>query len=167
MQKVIRRTVLAEAQAARRLARRKERFEREKAKSKRENIDFIRRGESADIKLARRTRREDWELGSLAPRRDVGLKKETYGTIDAMRIRGEIMSLEERLRVNPEGGRYANIVVNDRVVLLAGRDKGKIGKVIEMDAKRQEVTVEGLNLVRFEKRPSYWGAIDHPLHGFC
>ena len=80
------------------------------------NSDYMRRGESADIKMARKTRREDWDLGPLAPRRDVGLKKETFGTISALRIRGEIMSLEERLKVNPEGGRYANIVVDDRVV---------------------------------------------------
>lgn len=167
MQKVIRRTVLAEAQAARRLARLKERFEREKAKTKRENVDFIKRGESADIKIARRTRREDWDLGPLAPRRDVGLKKETYGTISSMRIRGETMSLAERLLVNPEGGRYANIVVNDRVVLLEGRDKGKIGKVIEVDAKRQEITVEGLNLVGFKNHIQHWGPIDHSIHVLC
>lgn len=55
--------------------------------------------------------------------------------------------MKERLEVNPEGGRYANIVEGDRVVLLEGRDKGKIGKVLSLDRQRQEVTVEGLNLV--------------------
>jgi large subunit ribosomal protein L24 len=147
MQKVIRRTVLAEAQAARRLGRRKDRFDREKAKLKRESVNFRDRNESADIKTARKTRREDWDLGPLAPRRDVGRYKDTYGTLDPMRIRGEVLTLQERLQVNPEGGRYANIVMDDRVVLLEGRDKGKIGKVIEVDSQRQEITVERLNLI--------------------
>jgi large subunit ribosomal protein L24 len=149
MQKVIRRTVLAEGQAARRLARKKEKFAFEKGKSRRENERFVRRVEISDIKTARQTRREDWQLGPIAPRRDVGLNKETYGTINTMRLRSEIKTLQERLELNPEGGRYPNIVVEDRVVLLEGRDKGKIGKVIAVDAQRQELTVEGLNLVCF------------------
>jgi len=40
-----------------------------------------------------------------------------------------------------------NIVADDRVVLLEGRDKGKIGKVVSTDPKRNECTVEGCNMV--------------------
>jgi ribosomal protein L24 len=40
-----------------------------------------------------------------------------------------------------------NIVKGDRVVLLEGRDKGKIGKITNVDTKRVECTVEGLNMV--------------------
>ena len=149
MQKVLRRTAFAEAQAARRLARRKERYIRHSEKTKRENTRFIRREETTEIKNARIARREDWELGPLAPRRDVGLNKDTYGTINSMSLRGPSLTLQQRLEKNPEGGRYANIVVGDRVVLLEGRDKGKIGKISARDPGRQEVTVEGLNLVSF------------------
>lgn len=141
--------MLAKAQAVRRLARRKERDIRITNRSKREQENYVKKEVATDIKAARLARREDWELGPLAPKRDVGLKKDTYGTISTMRLRGKELSLEERLKLNPDGGRYPTIVAGDRVVLLQGRDKGKIGKVAALDAARQEVTVEGLNMVRF------------------
>lgn len=153
MQKVIRRSALAKAQAARRLARLKEKYVRETAKTKREQENYVKKGIATDIKAARLARREDWELGPLAPKRDVGLNKETYGTLSTARLRGNALTLEERLKLNPDGGRYPTIVAGDRVVLLHGRDKGKIGKVTALDAKRQQVTVEGLNLVCFLRRP--------------
>jgi large subunit ribosomal protein L24 len=149
MQKVIRRTAMAEKQAARRLARRKERSAREEAKTNREQDSFSRKEETNQIKAARQARREDWELGPLAPRRDVGDQKETYGTVSSQRMRGPLLrekELEERLK--PVGGRYLNLVAGDRVVLLEGRDKGKIGKIASTDRKRAECTVEGLNMVR-------------------
>lgn len=149
MQRVIRRSELAKAQAARRLARRKERDIRVSAKSRREQENYVKKEIATDIKAARLARREDWELGPLAPKRDVGLKKETHGTISTMRLRGKELSMDERLKLNPDGGRYANIVVGDRVVLLQGRDKGKIGQITALDAKRQEVTIKGLNMVCF------------------
>ncbi len=111
---------------------------------------------ATDIKAARLARREDWELGPLAPKRDVGLKKDTYGTVNTMRLRGRELTLEERLKLNPEGGRYPTIVAGDRVVILQGRDKGKIGKVAALDAARQEVTVEGLNMVCFASTRCTW-----------
>jgi len=39
------------------------------------------------------------------------------------------------------------LVPGDRVVLLEGRDKGKIGTITAVDWKRAECTVQGLNLV--------------------
>jgi large subunit ribosomal protein L24 len=42
---------------------------------------------------------------------------------------------------------------NDRVRLLAGKDKGKEGKVLFVDRKKQRIIVEGLNVVRKTKRP--------------
>lgn len=147
MQAVLRRTFLAEKQAARRLAKRKDKADREQRKTRREQERFVRRSETGDIKLARQVRREDYELGPLAPRRDVGMNKETYGTIHTNRMRGEILTMEERMKLNPSGGKFSNIVEGDRVVLLEGTDKGRIGKVISLDRSRQEVTIEGLNMV--------------------
>ena len=148
MQKVIRRTILAENQAARRLARRKETARRERAKSLREQAGFSNRDESATLKAARIARREDWELGPLAPRRDVGDARDTYATINSQRSRGPELGMRERMeRKNAVGGRYMNIVTGDRVVLLEGRDKGKIGKISNIDVPRGECTVEGLNMV--------------------
>lgn len=151
MQKVIRRTAMAERQAARRLAKRKDKAQREWAKSNREQVNFARKDEVAQIKKAKLVRREDYELGPLAPRRDVGDAKETYGTILGQRIRGQPLDYRKIEKVlEPFGGKYLNIVAGDRVVLIEGRDKGKIGKVSKIDAKNGELTVEGLNMVDVE-----------------
>jgi large subunit ribosomal protein L24 len=36
----------------------------------------------------------------------------------------------------------------DEVVIIAGKDKGKTGKVIAVDLNRERVTVEGANLMK-------------------
>lgn len=148
MQKVIRRTALAEKQTARRLAKRKEKNARDWAKSNREHALFARKDETTQIKLAKLVRRENWELGPLAPKRDVGSAKDTYGTIGSQRSRGQELAYNNRIEMlKSVGGRYLTIVKGDRVVLLEGRDKGKIGTVAQTDAARGEVTVDGLNMV--------------------
>lgn len=148
MQKVIRRTVLAEKQAARRLAKRKDAAARELRKSTREQVNFLRRDEVKDIKNARKAQREDYELGSLAPKRDVGLNKDTYGTIHGQRTRGEELMGKNRLdALEQVGGKYLNIVAGDRVVLLEGRDKGKIGTISSTNPRAAECIVKGLNMV--------------------
>ncbi|CZR59704.1 related to ribosomal protein YmL40, mitochondrial [Phialocephala subalpina] len=148
MQKVIRRSILAEKQAARRSAKRKDRHTREWAKSNREQDRHLRREATGQIKQARLNRREDWELGPLAPRRDVGDSKDTFGTIHTQRMRGTVIHYKDRAEaLKKVGGRFLNIVKSDRVVLLEGKDKGKIGKVTAVDPSRAECTVEGLNLI--------------------
>lgn len=148
MQKVLRRTVLAEKQAARRLSKRKDKSMREWAKSTREQASYNRKDEINQIKAARLARREDWELGPLAPKRDVGDAKDTYGTIDSARTRPSPLDYRKREEALKQvGGRYLNIVKGDRVVLIEGRDKGKIGKVTDTDPGKGTCTVEGLNLV--------------------
>jgi large subunit ribosomal protein L24 len=155
MQRVIRRTILAERQASRRLAKRKDKLTREWAKTNREQNNYNRKDETSLLKQVRKDRREDWELGPLAPRRDVGDKKDTYGTVSSQRLQGPILEhkdVDEALE--PFGGRYLNIVKGDRVVLLEGRDKGKIGKITNVNTKRVECTVEGLNMVCTPDFPS-------------
>ena len=41
---------------------------------------------------------------------------------------------------------------DDKVVVIAGKDRGKTGKVLRVDSKRQRVFVEGLNLVKRHER---------------
>lgn len=41
---------------------------------------------------------------------------------------------------------------NDSVVVIAGRDKGKEGKVLSVDAKRGVALVQGVRLVRRHKK---------------
>ena len=113
-----------------------------------EQARFQRRDEVEQIKAARIARREDWELGPLAPKRDVGDKAETYGTVNTLRSKGPVLTKkarwDQRLYI---GGKYPTIVVGDRVAIMEGRDKGKIGMVVEMDFSRGECKVEGLNMV--------------------
>ena len=45
------------------------------------------------------------------------------------------------------------IRTDDHVVVLAGKDKGKTGKVIRTDPKKDRVFVEGLNMGKRHQRP--------------
>ena len=43
---------------------------------------------------------------------------------------------------------------NDRVVVLTGKDKGKIGKVLKVDAAKGRVIVEKANVIKRHSRPT-------------
>jgi large subunit ribosomal protein L24 len=43
---------------------------------------------------------------------------------------------------------------NDLVAVTAGKDKGKQGKVLKVDAKSMRLTVEGANLLKKHVKPS-------------
>ncbi|MCW3010415.1 MAG: ribosomal protein [Solirubrobacterales bacterium] len=42
---------------------------------------------------------------------------------------------------------------DDTVVVTSGKDRGKTGKVLRVDPKRERVYVEGLNIVKRHQRP--------------
>ena len=46
------------------------------------------------------------------------------------------------------------IRTDDTVIVTAGKDKGKSGKVLRVDIKRDKVFVEGLNIVKRHQRPT-------------
>lgn len=46
------------------------------------------------------------------------------------------------------------IKVNDNVLVIAGKDKGKSGKVIKTLRKEDRVIVEGINLVKKHTKPN-------------
>jgi len=48
----------------------------------------------------------------------------------------------------------ARIKKGDRVVVLAGRDKGKRGDVLKVLVERDRVLVQGVNMVKRHTRPS-------------
>ncbi len=50
-----------------------------------------------------------------------------------------------------------NIKKNDSVKILAGKDNGKIGKVLQVLPKEGKVSVEGLNLLVKHMRPNREG----------
>jgi large subunit ribosomal protein L24 len=150
MQKVIRRTILAEKQAARRLGKKKDKAAFEKRKSAREQVGFFTRDQVKDIRNAKKAQWEDYTLGPLAPKRDAGLAKDTYGTINGQRLKGPDLEGPKRREATKQvGGKYMNIVTGDRVVILKGIDKGKIGIIHSTNLKAGECTVKGLNMVSF------------------
>ncbi len=42
---------------------------------------------------------------------------------------------------------------DDHVIVISGKDKGKTGKVLRTDPKKDRVFVEGLNMVKRHQRP--------------
>jgi large subunit ribosomal protein L24 len=42
---------------------------------------------------------------------------------------------------------------DDEVVVISGKDRGKTGKVLKVDPKKDRVTVEGVNIVKRHQRP--------------
>ena len=42
---------------------------------------------------------------------------------------------------------------DDEVVVISGKDRGKTGKVLRVDPKKERVYVEGLNIVKRHQRP--------------
>ncbi len=47
----------------------------------------------------------------------------------------------------------ARVRTDDTVVVIAGKDKGKTGRVLRVDTKHDKVYVEGLNMVKRHQRP--------------
>lgn len=54
-----------------------------------------------------------------------------------------------------------SIKKNDTVQVIAGRDKGKTGKVVKVDSKDGRITVEKVNMVKRHLKPSQ----QHPQGG--
>ncbi len=52
----------------------------------------------------------------------------------------------------------ARIKTDDEVIVIAGKDRGKKGKVLRVDPKKDRVFVEGLNMVKRHQRPQQTGA---------
>ena len=50
-----------------------------------------------------------------------------------------------------------HIKKNDKVTILAGKDKGKTGKVLQIFSERDKASVEGLNLLIKHMRPRRQG----------
>ena len=46
------------------------------------------------------------------------------------------------------------IRTDDEVVIISGKDKGRTGKVIRTDPKKDRVYVEGVNMVKRHMRPT-------------
>ena len=59
--------------------------------------------------------------------------------------------------------------VNDEVIVLAGKDKGKTGKVVKLNFKTSRVMVSKINMVtkarkRGSQEASDFIEVEHPIH---
>src|ERR671928_2235668 len=45
------------------------------------------------------------------------------------------------------------IRTDDQVLVISGKDRGKTGRVLRVDPKKERVFVEGLNIVKRHQRP--------------
>lgn len=57
------------------------------------------------------------------------------------------------------------IRTDDQVVITAGKDAGKTGRVVRTDPKRRRVYVENLNLVKRHERPRSQGDLKNAQAG--
>ncbi|KAL9605005.1 MAG: hypothetical protein Q9219_000193 [cf. Caloplaca sp. 3 TL-2023] len=141
MQKLLKRTAQVEKQAARRkqVARSKNASDTRKLLRLQEKVYNKARKEV--YVSARRAQREDWNLGPLAPRRDIGARAETYGTIP-------LRMLENVEKMEGDWKKWG-IREGDRVCVVGPgeREKGKIGVVREVKEKAESCKVQGINMV--------------------
>jgi large subunit ribosomal protein L24 len=47
----------------------------------------------------------------------------------------------------------SRIRTDDQVIVIGGKDRGKRGKVLRVDPKKERVYVEGLNMIKRHQRP--------------
>jgi large subunit ribosomal protein L24 len=106
--------------------------------------------------------KEDWKLGPLRPNRAIGPDAEKYGALKAAQIQKPeipVKTQKNRNAVREKKGleleyplvvddkKYFPIVKDDRVVILKGKDAGKIGTVQELVPRTHEVVVKDMNMV--------------------
>lgn len=140
MQKIIRRTALARNQSQRKAIRAAKDAEREEFKDALRQRFAFNRIEIDNIRAERQRRREDWMRGPLAPKRDAGLEGKTFGALSPQAMNPPVIPKHLRRK-------YINIAAGDRVCIMKGKDKGKIGEVIRVDPNNETVLVKDLNMV--------------------
>ncbi|KAI4612678.1 uncharacterized protein J4E87_010230 [Alternaria ethzedia] len=109
--------------------------------------------------------KEDWKLGPLRPNRAVGPDAEKYGAltggqvqkpeipIEAQKSRNafrEKKGLELEYPLVVDDKKYFPIVKGDRVVILKGKEAGKVGVVRETIDRSHDVVIKGMNLQYFD-----------------
>lgn len=153
MQKLAKRSAQAQRQASRQLQRSQRTAQ---ARQRGETRDRLRAANAEirqNIRDARVAQREDWELGPLAPKRDLGFNN--YGLLkEPPRMD---WNLQGRRLMHPKmleqrcawagGSKQLNLAPQDRVVILEGPDKGKVDRIRAIDMGTGSVTLEKYNQV--------------------
>jgi hypothetical protein len=150
MQKILKRVATAERVAAKRKATRDKQAWQKSRFEERDEVRYQRAQMAEDFGRAKRAIKDDWFLGPSAPNINVGEHGPTHGAISEARYQmsGSLKEHQKEARCAWLGGaKNLNLAEGDRVVLLEGPDKGKIGKVTTVYKDKMEVIVEGLNKV--------------------
>lgn len=156
MQKLVKRTVQAQRQVARRMQKDGKKERMEVRKRHETSLKAANKEIRENLRNARRARREDWEMGPLAPKRDLGFNN--YGTVkENLRAdwsnngvsiaRPDVMAK----RCAWAGGvKQLCLAPGDRIVILDGPDKGKLDRIKAINAKHGSVTLETNNQVGYD-----------------
>jgi large subunit ribosomal protein L24 len=114
---------------------------------------------------ALRNAAEDWKLGPLRPNRALDAADGKYGVVTGARVQKPDIPVKvhaNRNRVREKKGllpdyplvvddnKYFPIVKGDRVVVIKGKDKGKMGTVTFSIPRTHEFIVRGLNLAFYD-----------------
>ncbi|QDS76280.1 hypothetical protein FKW77_001812 [Venturia effusa] len=105
-----------------------------------------------DAKLARL---EDIQLGPLAPKRDVGELKDSFGTVPSNLLHPPPISAMDRAKEEAAVGQY-RFCVHDRVVVIRGKETGKIGTVTDVNNETMQLSIRGFNGVEY-LQPEWMG----------
>lgn len=134
---------------------------KDRAEAKKEKEDDGRTYEVAGVYMraarqpardALKAMKEDWALGPLAPKRDVGERAGKMGTVELGLH--QLHSLT-KTQIEDVKARMGNNVfkAHDRVVVLTGRDRGKIGTIMTIDEEKMSATIDGINKVCRDQNP--------------
>ncbi|CAG8309613.1 unnamed protein product [Penicillium salamii] len=139
MQRVIQRTTSARKQALRRSIKAQERQELlDRIQIKRARKDFG-AALSSQFQEARKNRWEDWEKGPLAPMRDSGLNRTTYGGLQGSVLHPPRLPKHEQRR-------HVLFAEGDRVCVIRGQDQGSINVITQVNRDSETVLIKDVNM---------------------
>lgn len=150
MQKLIRRTAQAERQATRRITKKSDSFKHAEQQERFKKRMSAVRETNVALKLARQRRREDWEMGSLAPMRDTPIKGPDgayWGSLPLSRALGQLPQKQIDLACKWAGGsKYLCLKPGDKLAIMEGPDKGQIGTLRSISLEEGAVILEAEEL---------------------
>lgn len=140
MEKVISRTTAAIRQASRRREKALTVKARGESWERNQTLQRQRKQQHKLVLEARHNRKIDWESGLLAPRRDVGDQKDTYGSISIYNVNPPEKEPKDRPK-------WMYIAGQDRVAVIRGRERGRIATVSQVDKESGTVALAGVEMV--------------------
>lgn len=110
------------------------------------NSSLVTKALNAPRRAAVKAMKEDWALGPLAPKRDIGELEGQLGTISLNQANlPEPTDAQVNQRWKMMG--MNKFKEQDRVVVTQGRDRGKIGQIVLIDEVKMTCAIDGINRV--------------------